>query len=32
MTASEYVPRTLWRINDSHGRTLDAIFVRTADR
>ena len=29
---SEYAPRTLWHITDSHGRTLDAVFVRTADR
>jgi len=26
----QYAPHTLWRITDSHGRTLDAIFIRTA--
>jgi hypothetical protein len=32
IAVNEYAPRTVWRITDSHGRTLDAIFLRTADR
>ena len=29
---NDYGSRTPWRISDSHGRTLDAVFVRTAHK